>query len=70
MKSICEDCDSPTQVRLAPYGMRFMAEIICPKCGVSYDTNISDEDIKAIKDAQLQARLTEWLSNSLLKTGN
>ena len=70
MNSICEDCDSPTYVRLAPYGTRLMAEIICPKCGVCYDTNISDEDIEAIKDAQLQARVNQWLSNSLLKTGN
>jgi transcription elongation factor Elf1 len=69
MISTCEDCNSPTYVRLAPYGARSMAEIICPKCGVSYDTNISDEDIEAIKDAQLQARVNQWLSNSLLKTG-
>jgi hypothetical protein len=68
MLGVCEDCNSPTRTTLAPYGMRFMAEINCPKCGVSYDTNISDEDIQAIKDAQLQARVTEWLSNSLLKT--
>lgn len=38
-----------TRITLAPYGMRFMAEIHCPKCGVSYDTNIDDADIEAIK---------------------
>jgi hypothetical protein len=26
-----------------------MAEIHCPKCGVSYDTNIDDADIETIK---------------------
>ena len=56
MKGNCEDCNSPTRTALAPYGMRFMAEINCPKCGVTYDTNIDDADIEAIK-------------NSLLKTG-
>jgi hydrogenase maturation factor HypF (carbamoyltransferase family) len=56
MKGKCEDCDSVTRITLAPYGMRFMAEIACPKCGVSYDTNIDDTDIEAIK-------------KSLLKTG-
>ena len=69
MKSICEDCDSPTKVSLSPYGAHRLAQIDCPECGVSYDTNISDEDIKAIKDAQLLGRVTQWLFNSLLKTG-
>ena len=49
MKGKCEDCDSVTRITLALYGMRFMAEIHCPKCGVSYDTNIDDTDIEAIK---------------------
>jgi hypothetical protein len=69
MKSICEDCDSPTKVSLSPYGAHRLAQIDCPECGVSYDTNISDEDIQVIKDAQLLGRVTQWLSNSLLKTG-
>jgi hypothetical protein len=34
--------------------MRFMAEIACPKCGVSYDTNIDDTDIEAIKKSLLK----------------
>jgi hypothetical protein len=34
--------------------MRFMAEIACPKCGVSYDTNIDDADIEAIKKSLLK----------------
>jgi|LauGreDrversion4_2_1035121.scaffolds.fasta_scaffold329620_5 hypothetical protein len=68
MKSICEDCDSVTKISLSPYGAHRLAQIDCPECGVSYDTNISDEDIQAIKDAQLLGRVTQWLSNSLLKT--
>ena len=54
MPNKCEDCDSVTRITLAPYGMRFMAEIACPKCGVSYDTNIDDNDIEAIKKSLLK----------------
>lgn len=54
MNSTCEDCNSVTRITLAPYGMRFMAEIACPKCGVSYDTNIDDTDIEAIKKSLLK----------------
>ncbi len=54
MLGTCEDCDSVTRITLAPYGMRFMAEIACPKCGVSYDTNIDDNDIEAIKKLLLK----------------
>jgi hypothetical protein len=54
MPGTCEDCDSPTRTILAPYGMRFMAEIHCPKCGVSYDTNLDDADIKSIKESLLK----------------
>ena len=54
MPNKCEDCDSVTRITLAPYGMRFMAEIACPKCGVSYDTNIDDVDIEAIKKSLLK----------------
>ena len=54
MKGICEDCNSTTRTILAPYGMRFMAEIHCPKCGVSYDTNIDETDVQAIKDSLLK----------------
>jgi len=54
MNSTCEDCNSVTRITLAPYGMRFMAEIACPKCGVSYDTNIDDSDIEAIKKSLLK----------------
>lgn len=54
MPSTCEDCDSVTRITLAPYGMRFMAEIACPKCGVSYDTNIDDNDIETIKKSLLK----------------
>ena len=54
MPSTCEDCDSVTRNTLTPYGMRFMAEIACPKCGVSYDTNLDDNDIEAIKKSLLK----------------
>ena len=54
MQGTCEDCNSPTRITLAPYGMRFMAEIACPKCGVSYDTNIDDSDIETIKKSLLK----------------
>lgn len=49
MNGTCEDCDSVTRITLAPYGTRLMAEIACPKCGVSYDTNLDDADIERIK---------------------
>lgn len=54
MLGVCEDCNSQTRTILAPYGMRFMAEINCPKCGVSYDTNIDEADVQAIKDSLLK----------------
>lgn len=44
----CEDCDSIAEVRLSPYGAGFMAEFICPKCGVSYDTNLDSADVAQI----------------------
>lgn len=50
MNSICEDCDSLTKIKLSPYGAHKLAQIDCPNCGVSYDTNISDEDVKAIRN--------------------
>jgi len=54
MPGTCEDCNSPTLTWLLPYGMRYMAEINCPKCGVSYDTNIDESDIEAIKESLLK----------------
>jgi transcription elongation factor Elf1 len=45
MKGTCEDCDSVTLITLTPYGTQFMAEIACPQCGVSYDTNLDDADM-------------------------
>lgn len=54
MQGTCEDCNSPTRITLAPYGMRLMAEIACPKCGVHYDTNLDDADIEAIKKSLLK----------------
>ena len=54
MTGTCEDCNSVTRITLAPYGMRFMAEIACPKCGVSYDTNLVDSDFEANKKSLLK----------------
>lgn len=36
----CLDCASEISVTFTPYGVGVMAEYLCPKCGVSYDTNI------------------------------
>ena len=36
----CEDCDSPIKVTIEPYGTGKMAVLDCPKCGLSYDTNL------------------------------
>lgn len=48
MISTCEDCDSTTQVKAEPYGSSYMATIACPKCGVSYDTDLTSEDIEML----------------------
>lgn len=44
----CEDCDSIAEVKLSTYGSGFMAEWNCPKCGVSYDTNLDSNDVAQI----------------------
>jgi len=36
----CDDCDSQIKVTIEPYGKGNMAVFTCPKCGISYDTNI------------------------------
>jgi hypothetical protein len=36
----CADCDSRIKVTIEPYGKGNMAVFTCPKCGISYDTNI------------------------------
>lgn len=48
LTTTCEDCTSQVEVTFSPYGSSYMAEIACPKCGISYDTNLSDEDIALI----------------------
>jgi predicted Zn finger-like uncharacterized protein len=50
MKAKCDNCDSFITITLEPYGASFMAVISCPKCGVSYDTNLDDADIKNLKE--------------------
>ena len=48
MQGTCDDCESVTRIALTPYGTRFMAEIACPKCGVSYATNLDDADMRKV----------------------
>lgn len=50
MNAICNDCDSTTTITLEPYALSFMAAINCPNCGISYDTNLDDADIKSLKE--------------------
>lgn len=45
----CEDCGSAVAIELQPYGSSFLAAISCPKCGVSYDTNLDPADIEALR---------------------
>ena len=42
----CDDCDAVTTVTLEPYGNSKMAVISCPSCGVSYDTNLDESEVK------------------------
>lgn len=46
----CDDCESIATITLEPYGAGFMAVISCPNCGISYDTNLDDADIKSLKE--------------------
>ena len=50
MNTNCNDCESTTAITLETYGQSFMAAINCPNCGVSYDTNLDDADIKSLKE--------------------
>jgi len=36
----CLDCSAAATVTIKPYGAGSMAEISCPNCGISYDTNL------------------------------
>ena len=59
----CEDCDKQTKVTLVGYGASYMAEINCPDCGVSYDTNLSEEEINGLKTQDYcgDCGKVEWL---------
>ena len=46
----CGDCESAVSINFEPYGSSLMAVIDCPTCGISYDTNLDPEDVKAIPD--------------------
>jgi hypothetical protein len=50
MNANCDNCESITTITLEPYAGSFMAVINCPNCGVSYDTNLDDADIKNLKE--------------------
>jgi hypothetical protein len=45
----CEECGSAVTVKLEPYGSSFLAVISCPSCGDSYDTNLDEADIEALR---------------------
>ena len=59
----CKDCDKQTKVTLVGYGASYMAEINCPDCGVSYDTNLSEEEINGLKTQDYcgDCGQVEWL---------
>jgi hypothetical protein len=42
----CDDCNSGIEITLEAYGNGQMMKIECPKCGVSYDTNLDPVDTK------------------------
>jgi hypothetical protein len=39
-KRICDDCSNTVTISIVGYGAGHMAEILCPDCGISYDTNL------------------------------
>jgi len=54
----CLDCNAPATVTIQPYGAGSMAEISCPNCGVSYDTNLDALEIpeRTLNDLVKEAR--------------
>ena len=40
----CDDCESEITLTLEAYGNGQLMKIECPKCGVSYDTNLDPTD--------------------------
>jgi hypothetical protein len=42
----CDDCDSEITLTLEAYGNGQLMRIDCPKCGVSYDTNLDPVDVE------------------------
>jgi len=45
----CDDCNSQITVELSAYGNGKMATINCPKCGISYDTDLDPTDINELE---------------------
>lgn len=41
----CADCSAPAVITLEPYGAGWMAVIVCPNCGTSYDTNLDPVEV-------------------------
>ena len=62
MITTCEDCDKQTKVTLVGYGASYMAEINCPDCGVSYDTNLSEEDITYLRQENKMQTMKDLLN--------
>jgi hypothetical protein len=47
MKRICDDCSNTVAISIVGYGAGYMAEILCPDCGISYDTNLDERESNA-----------------------
>jgi len=42
----CDDCESDITLTLEAYGNGQMMKIDCPKCGLSYDTNLDPIEVE------------------------
>ena len=42
----CDDCESEITLTLEAYGNGQLMRIDCPKCGVSYDTNLDPIEVE------------------------
>jgi len=53
----CLDCESEITATFTLYGVGVIAEYLCPKCGVSYDTNIdaSEQELAELLRKENQA---------------
>ncbi len=44
----CDDCESVITLTLEAYGNGQMMKIDCPKCGLSYDTNLDPIEVEGV----------------------